>query len=62
MTEAAARPVKKIQLLKPHEHAHRKYPVGATLTLPEGKADWLVNSGAAQEVPAGPAADQAAEA
>lgn len=62
MTEPTARPVAKIKLLKPHEHAHRKYPVGSTLTLPQDKAAWLVDTGVAQEAQPEAAADTAAPA
>lgn len=40
-----------ITLNKPHRHAGRDYPPGATLTLRKDKADWLVSLGVAQ--PAG---------
>lgn len=41
-----------IQLLRPHRHAGRDYPVGAQLTLPAHKASWLVGLGVAQNAPA----------
>lgn len=41
---------KKVELLKQHEHLGRKYPAGSELTLPEGKANWLIGIKAAKEV------------
>ena len=38
---------KTITLLKPHRHAGRDYPKGATLELTEAKAQWLVGVGVA---------------
>ena len=47
----------RINLLKPHTHAGRKYPAGAKLDMEEHKAEWLIGLGVAEE-----AADPAAEA
>lgn len=38
-----------IELLKPHTHAGRTYPVGARLTLDADSARWLIGLGAAEE-------------
>lgn len=38
----------RIELITPHTHAGRKYPAGATLTLPEHKAEWLKGIGVAK--------------
>lgn len=38
----------RIELITPHTHAGRKYPAGATLTLPEHKAEWLIGIGTAK--------------
>lgn len=43
----AAEPITAIRLLKPHTHAGREYPTGATLTLAdvemsETDAGWLI--------------------
>lgn len=49
----------RIELLKPHRHAGRDYKPGQYLELPDGKAQWLVSTGAARTAPAatpGPAA------
>lgn len=49
----------RIELLKPHRHAGRDYQPGHYLELPDGKAQWLVSTGAARTAPAatpGPAA------
>lgn len=32
----------KIRLTQPHEHAGRVCPAGATLTLDDAQADWLI--------------------
>lgn len=40
-----------IYLLKPHRHAGREYPPGATLELPESKAVWLVGLSVASKTP-----------
>lgn len=40
--------MKKIKLLKPHEHAGREYPTGAILSIPADAADWLIANGAAE--------------
>lgn len=55
----------KIKLKAPHRHAGRDYPAGATLTLREDKAQWLIGLGvaadaAAQEPAPAPAAAPAA--
>ena len=47
----------RINLLKPHTHAGRKYPAGAKLAMEEHKAEWLIGLGVAEE-----AAEPAAEA
>lgn len=50
---------KPVELLKPHRHAGRDYKPGQYLELPDGKAQWLVSTGAARTAPAatpGPAA------
>lgn len=49
--------MKRINLLKPHTHAGRKYPAGAKLAMEEHKAEWLIGLGVAEE-----AAEPAAEA
>lgn len=52
-----------IKLLKPHRHAGRDYPPGATLDLPNGKAEWLVSLGVASKasgISAEPMADDGA--
>ena len=41
--------MKRINLLKPHTHAGRKYPAGAKLSLEEHKAEWLIGLGVAEE-------------
>lgn len=41
---------KTVELRKQHEHAGRTYPKGAELSLPEGKADWLIALKVAKEV------------
>lgn len=49
----------RIELLKQHRHAGRDYKPGQYLELPDGKAQWLVSTGAARTAPAttpGPAA------
>lgn len=33
---------KTIELIEPHEHAGRNYPVGSELTLDADAADWLI--------------------
>lgn len=38
---------KTVTLIKPHRHAGRDYPVGATLPLPGSKAKWLQGIGVA---------------
>lgn len=40
-----------IYLLKPHRHAGREYPPGATLELPVSKAVWLVGLDVASKTP-----------
>ena len=47
----------RINLLKPHTHAGRKYPAGAKLAMEDHKAEWLIGLGVAEE-----AAEPAAEA
>jgi len=47
--EAAPQPAKRVHLLKPHRHAGREYPAGATLELAADKAAWLIGNGVAQE-------------
>lgn len=48
-----------IKLLKPHRHAGRDYPVGATLELREDKAQWLIGLGIAEAAaPANEAKEQ----
>lgn len=47
-----------IKLLKPHRHAGRDYPPGATLDLPDSKADWLCGLGVAEKAPADRAAPE----
>ena len=42
----------RIELLKPHRHAGREYKTGQFLELPDGKAQWLVSTGAARTAPA----------
>ena len=42
----------RIELLKPHRHAGRDYQPGHYLELPDGKAQWLVSTGAARTAPA----------
>jgi len=37
-----------IELLKPHTHAGRTYPVGARLTLDADSARWLIDIGTAE--------------
>jgi hypothetical protein len=37
----------RIILKKPHRHAGRDYPEGASLELPEHKAQWLIGLGRA---------------
>lgn len=49
--------MKRINLLKPHTHAGRKYPAGAKLAMEDHKAEWLIGLGVAEE-----AAEPAAEA
>ena len=39
----------RINLLKPHTHAGRKYPAGAKLAMEEHKAEWLIGLGVAEE-------------
>ncbi|KQO23493.1 hypothetical protein [Acidovorax sp. Leaf78] len=53
---------KTVELRKQHEHAGRTYPKGAELTLPEGKADWLIGTRVAKEVGADSKADSQADA
>jgi hypothetical protein len=38
-----------IELLKPHTHAGRDYPVGARLNLDADSARWLISIGTAEE-------------
>jgi len=45
----------KIELLKPHTHAGRDYPVGTTLELSQGDAQWLVAIDVAKTVTTPPA-------
>lgn len=47
--------IKHIELIKPHRHAGRDYPAGATLSLPAHKADWLIGLGRARDVSPAPA-------
>lgn len=49
--------MKRINLLKPHTHAGRKYPAGAKLAMEDHKAEWLIGLGVAEE-----AAEPTAEA
>ncbi|HRQ57661.1 MAG TPA: hypothetical protein PLN31_09590 [Azoarcus taiwanensis] len=52
-----------VKLLKPHTHAGRKYPVGATLsTLRPDQQEWLVGIGVGERTPAVPATKSAAKA
>ena len=45
-----------VKLKKPHTHAGRKYPAGATLRgLRQDQADWLEGLGVAEPAPAEPA-------
>jgi len=44
-----------IKLLKPHTHAGRDYPVGTTLELSQGDAQWLVAIDVAKTVTTPPA-------
>lgn len=55
--------MKRIKLRTPHTHAGRKYPAGATLRLPEHKAEWLIGLGVAEEAdePAAEAVPAAAQ-
>lgn len=39
---------RQITLKKPHIHAGRTYPAGATLALAEHKAEWLIGVGVAE--------------
>lgn len=41
--------LKAVHLLQPHRHAGRDYPKGATLELPESKAQWLIGLGVASK-------------
>ena len=49
-----------ITLTAKHEHAGREYPPGATLTLDDDQADWLVSLGRAKPAPQAAAAEPAA--
>lgn len=40
--------MKRITLLKPHTNAGRKFPAGASLSLAEEKAVWLIGLGVAE--------------
>lgn len=37
----------RVNLIKPHRHRGRDYPAGAALTLPDHKAQWLIDIGTA---------------
>lgn len=50
---------KQITLTQPHEHAGRVYPVGATLTLDDDQADWLIGLKRAEEAAPKAAAEPA---
>lgn len=52
----------RITLLSPHVHAGRAYAPGATLTLDDDAAAWLIRAGVAVEKPAVEAEPPAAEA
>lgn len=41
-----------VKLLKPHTHAGREFPAGATLTLREDQAEWLIAMAVAEPVTA----------
>lgn len=41
----------RVTLLKPHTHAGREYPAGATLTLRPASAEWLIALGVAEQAP-----------
>lgn len=50
-----------VKLKKPHTHAGRKYPAGATLkSLRPDQAEWLVGLGIAEEISEAEAAAPAA--
>jgi len=42
--------IMKVKLLKPHTHAGRHYPPGATIELTEDSAKWLISLKKATEV------------
>lgn len=42
---------KTVHLLQPHRHAGRDYPTGASLDLPESKAQWLIGLKVASKDP-----------
>lgn len=46
----------RIELITPHTHAGRQYPAGATLDLPDHKAEWLIAVGTAKAADVAPAA------
>lgn len=50
--------IKTVELKAPHRHAGRDYPVGAKLTLPADKADWLIGLGRADDASAAKPADK----
>lgn len=52
----------RITLLSPHVHAGRAYAPGATLTLDDDAAAWLIRAGVAVEKPAVEAEPPAAQA
>lgn len=50
-----------VKLKHPHTHAGREYPAGATLTLREDRAEWLIALDVAEPdapTPAAPAASR----
>jgi hypothetical protein len=51
-----------VYLLKPHRHAGRDYPVGASLDLHQSKAAWLVGLGVATKTAPAPTTETPKEA
>lgn len=50
-----AKPIERIELLKPHTHAGREYPAGAILDLAQlgvapDSAAWLIGIGVAKDI------------